>query len=188
MLKITSHPNEEPREFKIRLRQLAREKRDEQLDKLKKKFAKKLESLETKIRRAEERVAREESQTKQQKLQTAITFGATILGALFGSKAISRSTIGKTTTTISKAGRILKESQDVARAKENLEILLQKKAELQEIFQEEIELFKEKFDLSLEELEKITLHPKKTDIQIQLVALLWSPVFLNSNGEISKAW
>ena len=188
MLKITSYPNEDPREFKIRLRQLAREKRDEQLDKLKKKFSKKLESLESKIRRAEERVAREESQTKQQKLQTAITFGATILGALFGSKAISRSTIGKTTTTISKAGRILKESQDVARAKENLEILLQKKAELQETFQEEIELFKEKFDLSLEELEKIKVHPKKTDIQIQLVALLWSPVFLDSNGEISKAW
>jgi len=188
MLKITSLPNENPRDFKIRLQQLAREKRDEQLDKLKKKFAKKLESLENKIRRAEERVAREESQTKQQKLQTAITFGATILGALFGSKAVSRSTIGRTTSTISKAGRILKESQDVQRAKENLEILLQKKAELQEAFQEEIELFKEKFDLSLEELEKIPLHPKKTDIQVQLVALLWCPVFVNTEGEQSKAW
>ncbi len=187
LLKVYSEPNEDPRDFKIRLRQLAREKRDEQLDKIKKRYMKKLESLEMKIRRAEERIAREESQKKQQKLQTAITFGATILGALFGSKALSRSTIGKTTTTISKAGRILKESQDVQRAKENLELLLQKKSELQEAFQEETELFSEKFDLSLEELEKITVHPKKTDIQIKLLALLWCP-YKNENGNLIKAW
>ncbi len=188
LLKIYSRPGEDPRDFKIRLRQLAREKRDEQLDKIKRKYAKKLDSLDLKIRRAEERIAREESQKKQQKLQTAITFGATILGALFGSKAISRSTIGRTTTTISKAGRILKESQDVARAKENLELLLRKKEELQEAFQEEVNAFSDKFDLSLEELEKITVHPKKTDIHIQLVALLWCPYKMKSDGELTKAW
>ena len=65
------------------------EARDEALDDLREKYTKRLTRLDEKIRRAEERVEREESQYSQQKMQTAISIGASLVGALFGRKIAS---------------------------------------------------------------------------------------------------
>jgi len=59
----------------------------------------------------------EAEQAKQQKIQTAISMGATLLGAFVGRKAISYSTLGRATTTLRGAGRTLKETQDIERAR-----------------------------------------------------------------------
>ena len=72
--------------------------------------------LEDRIRRAEERVAREQSQFQQQSVQTAISMGATVLGALFGRKLASAGTIGRATTAARGAGRAMREHEDVATA------------------------------------------------------------------------
>lgn len=184
-LNLTSEPNESPQDFKIRLRQIARERRDEWIEKKRNAYAKKIDSLQTKIKRATDRIQIEQSQSKQQKLQAAISFGATLLGAFLGRKAISRSTIGKAGTTIRTAGRAMKESQDVNRAKENLRLLNAKLVELQNNFQEEVDNFTEKFDISTEEFEKVLIRPKKSDIDVKLVSLLWAP-YKNENGTLTK--
>ncbi|GBD89615.1 AAA-like domain protein [bacterium BMS3Abin04] len=184
-LNLTSRPNESAKDFKIRLRQIARERRDEWIEKKRKTYAKKIDALQTKIKRAADRIQIEESQSKQQKLQAAISFGATLLGAFLGRKAVSRSTIGKAGTTIRSAGRVIKESQDVNRAKENLRILNSKLQELQNSFQEEVDGFTEKFDISTEEFEKVLIRPKKSDIDVTLVSLLWAP-YKDENGTLEK--
>ena len=78
----------------------------------------KLATLDDKIRRAEQAVERESAQATQQKLQTAVSMGATVLGALFGRKAFSTSTLGRATTAARGMGRTMKESQDIGRARE----------------------------------------------------------------------
>ncbi len=85
-LKTLSRPEETEAEFRIRLSQLLHEHRDLELEKLRKRFAPKLARLTEKIEKAEGRVHREKSQYDHQKLQTAISFGSTLLGALFGRK------------------------------------------------------------------------------------------------------
>lgn len=85
-LKTLSKPNESERDFRIRLQEASREERDQLVERLRQKYAPKIAALEERIRRAEQAVAREEEQAKQQKLQTAISFGTALLGAFLGKK------------------------------------------------------------------------------------------------------
>jgi hypothetical protein len=97
-LAALSKPGESERDFRIRLQQGAHEQRDGSTDMLKRKYAAKVAALEERIRRAQQAVERESAQASQQKLQTAISFGTTLLGAVFGRRAVSATTIGRATT------------------------------------------------------------------------------------------
>src|SRR5215471_4952937 len=92
-LKVCSNPGESERDFRIRLQQLAREQRDQMVEKLRQKYASKIGALEEKKRRAEQAVDREADQAKAQKMQTAISFGATLLSSLLGRKTLSLSSM-----------------------------------------------------------------------------------------------
>ena len=61
-------------------------------------------------------MARESEQVSQQRLQTAISMGATLVGALFGRKSMSAS-IGRATTTARGVGRTMREREDVERGR-----------------------------------------------------------------------
>jgi len=39
-----------------------------------------------------------------------------------------------------------------------------------------------------EELETVTVRPKKSDITVALVALAWAPVWRDDRGGIARAW
>jgi hypothetical protein len=108
----TSRPGESQRNFRVRLQQAAREERDRQAARLRQKYAPKTAALEERIRRANQTVKRETAQASQSRLQTAISFGATMLGAFLGRKKLSASNIGKATTTARGVGRSVKKSQD----------------------------------------------------------------------------
>lgn len=97
-LKVTSRPGEDRAAMMVRVRDAMHEKRDLELEKLRKPYAPKLKRLEDKIRTAEARLEREKSQYSGQKFQTAISIGATVLGALFGRKVASVGTVGRAGT------------------------------------------------------------------------------------------
>ncbi len=80
------------------------------------KWQAKLLQLSDQIRRAEDRHEREKSQLSQQKMQTAVTIGSSILGALLGRKAISATNVGRVGTAARSATRIGRESRGRRRA------------------------------------------------------------------------
>ncbi|MCP5061012.1 MAG: ATP-binding protein [Ignavibacteriae bacterium] len=182
ILKQTSKPYESSRDFSIRLAQLTREKRDGAVTKLKDKYARRTQTIEGRIRRAKDKIAREKSQSSNQKLQSVISIGSTILGALFGSKKLSTTTFNKAGRAIKSAGRAMKESGDVNRAEENLLVLQQQLEELQDKFQDEVNTSEDKFDLSVEQLETLKFRPKKTNINVKLFNFVWVPL-ANENIE-----
>jgi hypothetical protein len=100
--------------------QKTREQRDAAVEKLRGQYAPKLRRLEEKVRNAEQVVEREEGQSRGAKVQTAISAGATILDALLGRK-VSRTSMGRATTTARGAQRAMQQEQDVKAAKEDLE-------------------------------------------------------------------
>ena len=128
--KKLSKPNESERDFRLRLQQAGREERDQQLDSLRKKYAPKIAALQDRIRRAEHMVERQQTESRNSQVQAAISIGASILGAFLGRKAISATNIGKATTAIRGAGRVIKESKDVSQAEDNATALQQQLAEL----------------------------------------------------------
>ena len=186
--KQISNPGESERDFRIRIRQTGHEQRDALVEKLRQKYAPKITSLEERIRRAEQAVAREEAQAKQQQAQTAISFGATLLGAVLGRKAISTSTLGRASTAARGVGRSMKEGQDVGRAKDNVEALRQQLTDLNAEFEAEAARLETRVDPQLEQLETVTIRPKKTNISVQLVALTWAPFWQDAQGSLTPAW
>jgi hypothetical protein len=187
LLKEYSRPGESEHDFRLRLSQEAREARDKALEKLRKKYAPKLATLQERVRRAEQAVEREAEQAKDAKLQTAISVGATLLGAMLGRKAVSRSSVGRATTAARGVGRSMKQAQDVHRARATVEATVERLAELEAEFEAETEQIREKYDPALEDLETVVVRPKKKDIAVQLVALAWAPHW-QRGGEVAAAW
>lgn len=177
-LEIVSNPGENERDFRVRLQQLAREQRDDAVEKLRKKYAPKFEVLEDRKRRAEQAVARETEQASGQKMQTAISFGATLLSSFLGRKRTSMSTLGRATTAARGVGRSMKEAQDVDRAQDNVEAITQKLADLEADFQAETKALEQSFDPQTEQLEKVSLKPTKANIAVKVLTLAWAP-YLN---------
>ncbi len=183
-----SQPNESERDFRIRLGQAVREERDAALEKLRKKYSSKIATLEERIRRAEQAVDREAEQAKQLKVQTAISFGATLLSAVVGRKLGGRSSVGRATTAARGVSRSMKEAQDVGRARDTVEAHKEKLSALEAEFQREVEELKAKYDPQQEELETVSVRPKKKDISVKMVALGWAPHWEGSSGAVSPAW
>jgi len=186
-LDIVSNPGESERDFRVRLQQIAREQRDEAVEKLRRKYAPKFEQLEERKRRAEQAVAREMEQAKGQKMQTAISFGATLLGSFLGRKRASLSTLGKATTAVRGVGRSMKESQDVDRAEDNVAAVTQKLSDLEAEFQAETAALERSLDPQTEQLETVSLKPTKANIAVKLVTLAWAPYWHEGN-EVKPAW
>ncbi len=186
--KITSDSGESERDFRLRVQQLTRETRDEKTETLRKKYDKKIARIEDRIHRAEQAVEREEEQATQQKFQTIISLGATVLSAFLGRKAVSRSSMGKAASTIRGISRSRKESQDIERAGENVEAFKQQLAELETAFTQEAEALASQLQTKSESLETVTIRPKKSNIAVELLGLGWVPHWQNAQGHRTPAW
>jgi hypothetical protein len=170
-----SKPGETERDFRVRLQQVAREERDRVADELRKKYTPRIAALQEKVRKAQLAMDRESSQAKQAGVQAVISVGATLLGAFMGGKLTSRSNIGRAATAARGFGRTMEQSGDVGRAKETVTTYQQQLKDLNDEFASETAAMQDKIDPSTEALETLTIRPKKTDINVQLVALVWAP-------------
>jgi hypothetical protein len=187
-LKVVSKPDESERDFRVRLQESTREERDRASEALRQKYAPKQAALQERRRRAEAAVARESEQVKQQGIQTAISVGATILGAFLGRKSINVGTIGRATTAARGAGRVLKETQDIGRAKETVAAVDQAIADLDAQFKAEADALGARTDPLTEPLETIALKPTRQGISVRLVALAWAPHWRDRAGALTPAW
>lgn len=186
--KQVSEPGESERDFRVRLQQNAREERDKELDKLRKKYSSKINTLEDRVRRSELTLRGKEDQAKQHKLQTAFSVGATVLGSFLGKSAINASTLGRATTAARGAGRITKSQEDAKRAAENVEAIRQQLLDLEEEFKRETDLLNEEMNPLTEELDQFTVKPLKKDIMLRAFALAWVPYRRNTAGIAEPAW
>ena len=186
--KEISRPLESEADFRARLQQAWRERRDEAAGKLRQKYAARLASLESRLRAAEQKVDREKEETTFAGVQTAISVGAAVLGAFLGRKAISATTIGRATTAARGAGRTAQQAGDVARAKETAGAIRQQIADLDGELQSEIDEAASATDPVTEKLETMTLRPKKTDVAVRLTALVWLPHWKDESGNLATAW
>jgi hypothetical protein len=187
-LKLSSRPDETDEDFQGRVALALRERRDQEVEKLRQRYASKLNSLEERIRRAQEKKEREKSQVTQQTMQTAISVGATVLGALFGRKKISTGTIGRATTAMRGAGKIGREKEDVERAEENLQVLQNQLSELQSEFENERSKIQNTLEPAPPQIEKVQVKPRKSDILITTFGLVWTPWYQLQSGEMIPAF
>lgn len=171
-LNLNSDEGETEGAFRGRVALAIREKRDEMVAKLRAKYADKIATLTERMRRAEEKVSLQKKQAGIQIAETVISFGATILGAVLG-KGVSKGTISQAGTSMRKVGKITKDSQVASQSEDNYNVIKQQLDDLNAQMQNEIDkISQENTEIKLDSIE---IRPRKSDIAVEKVALVWCP-------------
>jgi len=167
--KMESKIHESLADFKVRIQDLLNEKKEEEIDRLKERYEKKEKLLRDRLRRAMERVEKEESDVSSKTTDTMISAGMAVLGALFGHRSTAK--IG---STLSKGSRILKEKGDVDRAQQRVDEVQKKIDDLSDELEEKIDTLADTYDIENCEIEKFAIKPRRSDISVEEIALVWS--------------
>ena len=186
--KLTSTPSETEGDFRARLQDAASEKRDAAIAKIRKRYATKATTLENRLIRAEQAIAVQKEQSTKKKLDTAISFGTAILGAVLGRKKFSSSTATKVGSAMKTAGSARKEAADVERAKQTADKVRADLAALNKQLEEEVAELDTAFDAQAEELSEIVVRAKSTDINVAITGLVWLPYTKGEKGRLRPAW
>jgi hypothetical protein len=170
---LVSSPGESEQDFRIRLGQSGRENRDEVVEKLRAKYTPKYLDLQEKLKKAQAVKQRESSQSKDKGLQTAVKVGGALLSAFTGRKLFSQTNINKASTAIrgvSTSATALQEYNQAVKAEKELQ---QQLTDLQAQFDAELAAMGGKGNAAAVELDALIIKPKKSDIDVQLVTLVW---------------
>jgi hypothetical protein len=186
--RLTSLPTETEGDFRTRLQDAASEKRDAAIAKIRKRYATKTTTLENRLMRAEQAVAVQKEQSTKKKLDTAISFGTAILGAVLGRKKLSSSTATKMGSAIKTAGSARKEAADVERARQTAEKVRADIAALNKQLEQEVASLDTSFDAQAEALDEIVVRAKSTDINVAITGLVWLPYTKSVKGRLRPAW
>ena len=153
--------------------QRSREERDTEVDKLKQKYAKKLDKLENKLSKLEFDLTDDEAEYKARKQEELVGAGESVLSIFMGSRRTSTATtIARRRRMTSKAKRKIDETkEDITRVKKDT-------TELEAELKKAVEKIVEKYDKVTENVIVKEFKPRKTDVRINLVALAWKPSWI----------
>jgi hypothetical protein len=177
---LVSQPGESEAAFLGRIRSEGRAARDLAVEKLRQRYAPKLARLEERIAAAAARSEREREQYQEKKVQSAISIGTTLVGALFGRKLGSASNVGRATTAARGVSRAARERGDIARAEERVEDLRGELAQLEAELARDVARLET--DASEPALKPLRIAPRKSDLDVERVALVWLPWQTGSGG------
>ena len=169
--KLLSQPGEDLSSFKVKILELLREMKDEEVDKLRGIFKGKEETLQKKYNRLLEKLGKEETDTKTVTTESVLSLGANLLGAFLGRTKVGNLSSGM--TGLRRANRIFKEKKDVSLVKNQIEELTKEIDKLEGELNEKIVEISDKFNIDNYEIETLSLQPRKTDISNVYVSLLW---------------
>ena len=151
-------------DFKVRLKDILDDKKEREIDKLQERYEKKEKSLLKRLKRSQDRVEKEEADASKSMVDTGIA----ILGALFG-----RSSSAKLGRAFSKGSRAYKERGDIGRAEEALAEIHEEIELLAEELEDKIDELSDKFDVDSVEIKDASMKPKKSDIDVEALSIVW---------------
>jgi hypothetical protein len=169
-LKLESTPHESERDFKVRLAQVLREKRDEAMKKLEKSHEEAYSKLQAKLSDQQIKQAKQEEQVGRQKFDTYVSIGSTLIGAILGQK---RAAIEKAGVAARRAARIGKEENEAALGQTKVNTTQAEMEALSQKMQEAAAAIDAQFDPNKIEVMHVEIPPRKSDIAVEGIYLLW---------------
>jgi hypothetical protein len=173
-LKLTAAAGMSEGEFRSRVALVLREKRDAAVEALRRKYAARLGTLEERERRALQKVEKEKAQASDKTLSTALSVGGSLLGALFGSGRRG-SAISKASSAARRVSSASKERADVAHATADVEAIRNQLEALNAELEAEVSRLEAEFDPGTVAIETTRLKPRKADLAVEDMALVWVP-------------
>lgn len=172
-LKLESTPGESLGDFKVRISDYLREKKDTAVEKLRRKYETRQKRIEQRLNTAMDRLDKERMDVQTKTTDTVLSFGVAVVGALFGNKTLSTTNASKVAAGMRKAGRVAKEKADVRRAQENV---AERQRELEALaveIEERIDELSATFSADAYDVETFSIKPRRRDIFDVQAFLLW---------------
>jgi hypothetical protein len=162
--KLESSADESRSDFMVRLQDGLNDKKEIEIEKLQMRYGKKEKTLLGRLSRAKERVEKEASDST----GSMIEAGIAVLGALFGRPSPTK--IGR---AVSKGSKILKERGEMSRAEERMVKIEEEIEALEYELEDKIDALNEKYSAENCEIETFNIKPRKTDIDVEICAVVW---------------
>ena len=172
-LKMESTLGQSEQEFRVDMQNRLKELREEKIEKLQKKFDTKYKSYENKFTKLQIKLEKEEEDVSSKITDTVISVGMTFLGAFFGKKKLSASTLSKGAASLKKGKAVFKERGDVKNTQALINDLQETVEELETALKSDIEGIEESLNVVNYEISTLSIKPRRTDISIEDFALLW---------------
>ena len=156
--------------FRVRISQQARVARDQAMESLKDSLGRKIQALEGRLRTAELQLEREKAEATSANLNAGVSVLGGILKAVFGRKV---GLGGTTSGSITKTTSAYKQHRDVANAQDKIQGIAGERQAIEREMQDGLAEIERNYDASSIQLEKETLKPRKTDVVVERVGLVW---------------
>ena len=172
-LDLYSEPGESERDFAARAQQVARERRDAEVEKMRLKYEAKLERLESRLSKQQAGLAGDRAQYEARKREELLSAGESVVGmlGLFGRRRTS-SVISKAATkrrlTTKAASDIQQSEGEIKRQQQELDTMRQE-------MQSEAEAIGRRWTSVADKIEVYPIRPSRGSVVVELVSLAWAP-------------
>ena len=178
-LKRNTQPGQSELDARMELAQLAREARDQEMEKIRAKYEDKLRTLQSKVMIAQQRVDKLVDEAKAKRMDGLVNLGTSIFGALLGNKSRSGS---RTSSAVRDLTSAASKGSDISRAQDTLDELILQKDQMERDCLEDVERVKRDFSIENLVLEPVEVPLRKSDTKIKMLALTWVPWQIDPQG------
>lgn len=177
-LGVYGSPESDFSEFRAQAQQVARERRDQEIDQLAAKYEKIMDKLEEQYERKSRELSAEKKELADRRREELFTRGEAVLSLLRG----------RTTYTLSRtsrAHRFRRQTQeDLRESEEVLARIEDQIADQEQKFEAEIQAINERWAKTAVEVQEYIITPYKKDIQVELFGIGWLPhYYVQVNGQ-----
>ncbi len=168
-LNLVAQPDMTEGEFRNQCAEAAQEGREDEEDKLRDKYEKKIKSIKGKLAREERELAEDQAEAQARKIESYVGTAETLAGFLgFGRKRSISATMSK--------HRMTKRAEaDIEESEEEIETFKRDLVEIEEELVQELEEIKERWGDAAAEIEETVITPYKKDIHLELFGVAWMP-------------
>ena len=171
-LGIARDPDEDDRQFRIRLQQAAREQRDLEVDKLTKTYTKQIDTLNDRLARLQQSLSEAQSKAQAKQTEQWVNIGESVFNFFSGKstrRAVSSAT-SKWNQANAAAASVKETEQNIAKLQADIQ-------ELEKQLAAEVDQITARWESAETTLVADELKPRRSDIDVQYVTLGWAPVW-----------
>ncbi len=169
-LREYSRPGESRREFTMRLTQVAREARDQEVDKLTSRYEKKIDQFQDRLRTAELALSKKEAEESARKRELLVSVGESILGMFMGRRSLRAASSSMSKYRVKNSAEMARES-----AEGKVETLRGDISQVEQELKDETEKITRQWEAAAGETEEVQVAPRRTDVRIDDLSVGWAP-------------
>jgi hypothetical protein len=169
-LGLYSEVGEDGKAFQRRCREAAKVARDEEVQKLKAKYESQFKRLDDQLDREERELDEDKVEFDARKQEELLSGAESVFGFFTGRRSSSK------ISAASRRRRMTRQAKaDVQESERTIKKLEEEIEALEDKAKAEVEEITEKWNRLIDEVEKEEVRPRRSDVQVSLVALAWLP-------------